>query len=296
YVLPRATFQHFCYRLLNARCPSQIDLIRNHVIRWLGSNLDYQQLRVATQAPCVESSILARNPTLSDQKAVILSVQEKGFDAFWVPHIPDSEYTMFYIHGGGFASGSTAGCAKYLIQMATELCKGGVKCSVLSIDYDLSPEVQFPTALRQVSAAYAYVVSLGKPIILVGDSAGGHLCLSLLRHIHTTHAQIEEIPGAQIPALLVLSSPWVDLKNTGVSVRQNESFDCVDKSTLDRWRHQYLGPSGTLNPYTDHSNSKNSWKGVLPENILITAGEFECFASDIRQLALAIENVSLDKV
>ncbi|KAH7383529.1 Alpha/Beta hydrolase protein [Cadophora sp. MPI-SDFR-AT-0126] len=294
YVFPRAILQHCCHKLVKVRCPSQIDLIRNHVIRWLGSSLDYQQLRVATQAPKIDSSILARNSTLLDLKAANSKVQEKEFNAFWVPHITDSEYTVLFVHGGGFTSGSTAGCARYLIQMATELCKGGVKCRVLSIDYDLSPEAQFPAALSQVSAAYAHAVSLAKPIILVGDSAGGHLCMSLLRHIHTPHPQIEGIPGAQIPKLLVLNSPWVDLNNTGASVRQNQSFDCVDKSTLDRWSRQYLGSSGKLDTYTDHSNPKNCWKGVLPENTLITAGEFECFISDIRQLALTIEKDRYD--
>ena len=180
--------------------------------------------------------------------------------------------------------------------MATELCKRLLKCSVLSIDYDLSPEAQYPTALSQISAAYSYAVSFGKPVILIGDSAGGHLCLSLLRHIHNPHTQIEAIQKAQIPELLLLTSPWVDLKNSGVSVKQNEGFDCVDKSTLDRWARQYLGPSGTLDTYTDHLSAKNCWNGVLPEHTFITAGEFECFVSEIRQLALAIENVSLENI
>ncbi|KAH9224413.1 Alpha/Beta hydrolase protein, partial [Leptodontidium sp. 2 PMI_412] len=203
-----------------------------------------------------------------------------------------SEYTIFYIHGGGFASGSTAGCAKYLIQMATEICQRGMKCSVLSVDYDLSPEARFPTALRQISAAYTYAVTLGKPIFLIGDSAGGHLCLSLLRHIHTPHPQVKEIPVPQIPELMVLISPWVDLKNIGESVRRNAPFDCVDKATLDRWSRQYLGPSGTLDSHTDHLNAKNSWQGVLPKYTLMIAGEFECFVSDIEHLAIAIKIVS----
>src|SRR5689334_15507912 len=34
FVLPWALVQHFFHRLMNARCPSQVDLIRNHVIQW----------------------------------------------------------------------------------------------------------------------------------------------------------------------------------------------------------------------------------------------------------------------
>jgi acetyl esterase/lipase len=177
--------------------------------------------------------------------------------------------------------------------MASELCSRGLNCSILSIDYDLSPEARYPTALRQISAAYSYALSLGKPVVLFGDSAGGHLCLSLLRHIHIPHPHIQAIRNAQVPDLLVLVSPWVDLKNSGASVRRNAAYDCLDKPTLDRWSRQYMGSSGSLDVYTDHLNSKAVWEGVLPRRTLMIAGEFECFFSEIRELAGAMVDVSL---
>lgn len=180
--------------------------------------------------------------------------------------------------------------------MAMELCDQGLKCSILSVDYDLSPEVQYPVALRQITAAYMYAATFGKPIVVVGDSAGGHLCLSLLRHLHSPHAQIQAVTSSEMPKALVLVSPWVNLKNNGVSMEQNVAYDCVDKFTLDRWTRQYLGPSGILDVYTDHLNTKNAWEGVLPARTLMIGGEYECFVSDIRDLAVAIENVSLSRI
>lgn len=94
------------------------------------------------------------------------------------------------------------------------------------------------------------------------------------------------------PRLLVLVSPWVDLKNTGTSVLQNVSFDCLDKKTLDCWAAQYLGASNELDDYTDPLSSKYLWRDVLPKSTLMIAGEFECFVSDIVDLARNIKAVS----
>lgn len=203
-----------------------------------------------------------------------------------------ADYIIFYIHGGGFISGSSAGNAKYLLQIATELQERGLSCSVLSVEYDLSPEVQYPTALRQISAAYAYTCAKGKSVILVGDSAGAHLCLSLLKHLHTPHPKIKAIQEPTLPRLLVLVSPWVDLKNTGTSVLRNAPFDCLNKNTLNCWAAQYLGASKQLDEYTDPLRCKSRWRDVLPQGTLMIAGEFECFVSDIVELAKNIKAVS----
>jgi acetyl esterase/lipase len=206
--------------------------------------------------------------------------------------IPQSEYIIIYVHGGGFASGSTAGCANYLLQLAAELHRKGPKCSVLSVEYDLSPEAQYPTALRQISAAYSYGLGLRKPVILVGDSAGGHLCLSLLRHIHIPHPKIHQVIGSTAPELLILVSPWVDLKNERESVQRNGVYDCIQKSVLDRWSRQYLGDIAQLDFYTDHLGEKSPWNSLLPEKSLVIAGELECFLSEINELAEAVVRVS----
>lgn len=87
-------------------------------------------------------------------------------------------------------------------------------------------------------------------------------------------------------------SPWVDLNNTSSSVLQNSPFDCLDKKTLDSWATQYLGDLKLIDEYTDPLRCRSHWQDVLPESTLMIAGEFECFVSDILELAKNIKAVS----
>lgn len=75
-------------------------------------------------------------------------------------------------------------------------------------------------------AAYLYLIDPpeGKPIdpaniILMGDSAGGGMCLSLL-------VVIREM-GLPMPAAASLMSPWVDLTHSMPSINQWDGGDYI---------------------------------------------------------------------
>lgn len=58
-----------------------------------------------------------------------------------------------------------------------------LKCKVFSVDYRLAPENPFPTALDDAFTAYCWLLNQGilsKNIILIGESAGGGLAVSLM--------------------------------------------------------------------------------------------------------------------
>ena len=86
---------------------------------------------------------------------------------------------------------------------------------VCSIDYRLAPKCRFPDALDDVWQAYYWLVMnchdyfgfTPKNIVLVGDSAGGNLCLSL------TNLIIER--SFQLPTGIVVCYPC-----TRVSVQE----------------------------------------------------------------------------
>lgn len=81
-------------------------------------------------------------------------------------------------------------------------------CSILSVDYSVSPEVKFPVALQQLLDVYLFVSSdkdneikeaLGfKPeeFILAGDSAGGNLSMALLLVLNDINKQIKKLNEA----------------------------------------------------------------------------------------------------
>jgi hormone-sensitive lipase len=90
---------------------------------------------------------------------------------------------VIHVHGGGFIAMSSNSHENYLRKWCNQL-----EVPVISIDYGLAPENPYPKALDDVWQAYNWIlnyssqefgISLDK-IILVGDSAGGNLVLSLV--------------------------------------------------------------------------------------------------------------------
>jgi acetyl esterase/lipase len=201
------------------------------------------------------------------------------------------------VHGGGFVSGSSAECSKYLLQLFLELSQRGIVCDILSVDYDLAPSAIYPTAMRQIIQAYRYATGLHKPIILMGDSAGGNLCLGLLQHLAFPNPVLEFAPhaGATLENEIVatcLLSPWVNLRTEGSSVQAYKQFDCVDKAQLDQWARDYLGPNGALDCYNNPIDREKGWNSILTHKILFLAGGMELFLSDILGLVHKIRGVS----
>lgn len=83
---------------------------------------------------------------------------------------------IVWVHGGGFISGSKEGVANYLKILASE---GYV---VAGVEYSTAPGSTYPTPVRQVSAALAYLVAHSQEfnldpdrIVLAGDSAGAQI-------------------------------------------------------------------------------------------------------------------------
>ncbi|PNP85361.1 hypothetical protein FNYG_01190 [Fusarium nygamai] len=184
----------------------------------------------------------------------------------------------------------------YLLQLSVELQAQGFKADMFVAEYDLAPEYPYPDALRQVVSAYRHIAGRNVPIILAGDSAGGNLCLGLLRHLVKSHSSIPPVVRTQGEAgpivAICLNSPWVNLRNNGESYRQNANQDCLDKGALDRWRKAYLDGK-PLDEYVNPIDCLHGWKEILPRNTLLVAGDLELFVADIRKLAQNVRKLSL---
>jgi acetyl esterase len=83
---------------------------------------------------------------------------------------------LVWVHGGGFVAGSRSELSGYLQVLAA---RGYV---AFAVDYLLAPAARFPTPVRQVNAALAYVAANAKRfnigpqrIFLAGDSAGAQI-------------------------------------------------------------------------------------------------------------------------
>lgn len=131
-----------------------------------------------------------------------LPVQMAGVPCEWVLR-PESysEKVIFYIHGGGWNTGDLT-TSRYGAVLFAEL----IPYKVLTVQYRLAPEFPFPTGLMDCRAAWGGLLEQGyrpENIALLGDSAGGNLCLALL------HLLLGE--GAALPRAVGLISPVTDI-------------------------------------------------------------------------------------
>uniref|UniRef100_A0A8R1HXG5 Hormone-sensitive lipase n=2 Tax=Caenorhabditis japonica TaxID=281687 RepID=A0A8R1HXG5_CAEJA len=94
---------------------------------------------------------------------------------------PPSKYLILHCHGGGYVATSSKSHETYLRQWAKAL-----NCPVVSVEYSLAPENPFPRPTEEVLFAYSWIINnpaavgwTGEKIVMVGDSAGGNLIMSV---------------------------------------------------------------------------------------------------------------------
>lgn len=82
---------------------------------------------------------------------------------------------LFYIHGGGFVVGS--------LQSHDAICaeiSHAAKAELVSIDYRLAPEHVWPAAFDDCYEVLAWLLADHRPLVVVGDSAGGNLAAGMV--------------------------------------------------------------------------------------------------------------------
>jgi acetyl esterase/lipase len=135
---------------------------------------------------------------------------------------------IVYFHGGSYVYGSSMTshadfCAH--LALATSL-------EVVGVEYRLAPEHTWPAQLEDATSVCKALH--GAPLILAGDSAGGHLATSVASEVHAE--------------ALVLLSPWVDLEMPGRSFVENDAYDFGTREVLRRHASAVAGtlPVGSL--------------------------------------------------
>ncbi|MBW1989585.1 MAG: alpha/beta hydrolase [Deltaproteobacteria bacterium] len=125
-----------------------------------------------------------------------------GVPARWTRgHEDGSGRVIYYLHGGGFVTGSSRS-HRFLVAWLCKLSQSTGVC----VEYRRAPEDPFPAALVDALAGYRSLLARGVPaqnIVLAGDSAGGGLAVSLLLVLSAA--------GDPLPTAAYLMSPWVDL-------------------------------------------------------------------------------------
>lgn len=205
--------------------------------------------------------------------AVIRECEIEDIHAEWISvnraHM--KKHVILYCHGGGYSTGSSlyARCVTTKLASTTSM-------DVLSFDYRLAPENPYPAAIEDAMKAWNHLMLLGygaRDVIVVGDSAGGNLALSLV------HRLKEE--RRILPRGIVLMSPWTDLTVSGKTHETRKDIDPVlNHSYLQLMIEHYAKDEDLTNPMI--SPLFGEFEGFPPTYIQV--GDNEILLSDSMML------------
>ena len=163
----------------------------------------------------------------------------EGINAEWlIPENSSYNKIIFYVHGGGYVSGSCNDHRAIIAKLAANL---GVTC--LLYDYRLAPEHPFPSAIYDSLKMYRAVIKKGynpKDILIMGESAGGGLALALLLAI-----KAEKLPQS---VACVAISPWTDLTCSGETYRSKNKVSVAPANSWNVFSHYYVAENNPKNP------------------------------------------------
>lgn len=195
-----------------------------------------------------------------------------GMPAEWlIPAGAGRDRLILYTIGGGYVSGS---CNDHRTLVAKVAQASGI--AVLMFDHRLAPEHPYPAALEDALAAYRWLLDQNlrpQDILIMGESAGGGLCLATLLAARDQ--------GLPLPSGAVALSPWTDLKLTGDSYRTKLGV-CISPPGMSRVCSQYyVGAHDPSEPWI--SPLYGDLHGLPP--LFISVGEYETMLDDSTRFA-----------
>jgi epsilon-lactone hydrolase len=182
---------------------------------------------------------------------------------------------VLYLHGGGFAFGSRRTHRHFVAALSAATGR-----PAFLADYRRAPEHPFPAAADDVLAVYRWLLRSGhapEEIVLMGDSAGGHLAAGLLADLSR-----RRLP---MPSSAVLFSPFLDLTCAELDDRDALRRDpFVPPARARECGRSYAGGDPATHRRLDVLRApKRRWPPVL-----VQVGDTECLLGDSERLAESI--------
>ncbi|KAI9028403.1 Alpha/Beta hydrolase protein [Hyaloraphidium curvatum] len=154
---------------------------------------------------------------------------------------------VLYLHGGAYALGSPR-THRFITSKISKL----TGLPVLAIDYRLAPENPFPAAIHDALAAWLYLTQPNHPavhmqsggkgpapgsyrpeeVVVMGDSAGGNLTLSLCMYLKHFLVGPDGAPKYGLPRGICLLSPSCDQTMRHDSYVRNAPFDYLPSPAI----------------------------------------------------------------
>ena len=221
----------------------------------------------------------------ADEKAALFGVTYEEREIAGIPvvevtpsKLASTDKIAVYTHGGAYVLNSARAVIEAAMFFSAE-----TSLRVIAVDYTLAPHSRWQETTDEVISVFKALAEQGftaENIVLYGDSAGGGLAAAVTLKMRDL--------GMQMPAALVLWSPWADISETGdtyVTLRDAEPY----------YTYQHvLGPSALA--YADAEDHKNPYvspvygdfrQGFPPT--LIQGGTKELFLSNVVRLYQALD-------
>jgi epsilon-lactone hydrolase len=187
-----------------------------------------------------------------------------------------SQFEILFFHGGGFLLPVQKGHLEFASELSLKF-----QTRVHIPHYRLAPEHPFPAAFEDCWGYYQSLLSsTSKPILMVGDSAGGNLALAV-----TKQATLQRLPA---PIGLVLISPVTGhLMNTTKSFTDLPQDLMFDTSTFEYFSQKYA-PNDSIFTDLRIAPLREGLKGFPP--LFITASMNEALYEDSVALVRQAQN------
>lgn len=205
---------------------------------------------------------------------------------------------LLYFHGGGYNNPSTPEHIKFSLK-----CASNADVTLAMLEYTLAPEGHFPTQTIQAAEALKHILTITSPskVLIAGDSAGGHLLLSLLSHIMHPSKDIDPISLSENLAGVCPISPFLSFDYNKSSYEYNDERDYISLKIVKEFNANFKKPlltdqEAVKDPRMSPLDAPAGWWANLPvDRILLTMGEWETFFDDCKAFGKRLENEAASK-